>query len=605
LKKEERREFWIWLSREEKKESKLAKMACEQQERANILSIPWCNVVTSFIFGDEGDKAAIEDISQGISTTMDRSDRSNDSDAEDQLRLRVMTFNVWYGGDQINVSDVAKIIISSKADIVGIQEPDANLHKIAALSNMPYVDERRYIISRFPLFGSGIGVREEDGSGAYSISGLDPNAIHSWVLVAPDKMIAFCNTHLSFENYGPENVLEGLTPEDVVLREKHARGDEVDALVAGLQHLVKDNVPLIVTGDFNTPSHRDYTHDTVGLEPQQQFPIEWPITKAMEDGGFLDSYRVLRPCPVAHPGHTYTPGLAAPLPSADDYEGNVPTRVVDLPNRLEGELNDRIDYIWITPAVQVLTCDNVEDMPTETFDSTSPVKPVRHDSTESSGYKWPSDHRAIVATIRCVPIPAKPMIAVEHRRVYIGEDIGVYVCMPTGASWSVVLVPADATVEKAIIGLYNEPLAFRRKIRFGTNVMPHGEYDALLLDPADDNKSELARVRFAVLSREVMPVVRVEPDELSLSGSRELKISWQHTPGHRLDWIAFYPEGVVDMMAYVGKFFTGAKFSGEFTFSLDDNKIFNSPLVAGGYKVCLLRNEEIVVLAQTEFTIVE
>jgi hypothetical protein len=35
----------------------------------------------------------------------------------------------------------------------------------------------------------------------------------------------------------------------------------------------------------------------------------------------------------------------------------------------------------------------------------------------------------------------------------------------------VVLVRAHDSLEDALIGLYNEPLAFRRKIRFGTNVM--------------------------------------------------------------------------------------------------------------------------------------
>lgn len=383
----------------------------QQSGNDKPLNIPWCNVVTSYIFGDEEERPIIEEEEPG-GKEIDRNIESADSD--DQLRLKVMTFNVWYGGDQINVADVAKIIVDSKADIVGIQEPDANLHKIASLSNMPYVDERRYIISRFPLFGSGVGVREEDGAGSYSISGLDPDCIHSWVLVAPDKMIAFSNTHLSFENYGPEYVLEGVSPEEVVMREKScARGEEVAALVSGLQHLVKANIPLVVTGDFNTPSHLDYTHGTVGLEPQQQYPVEWPITKAMEEGGFQDSYRLVRPCPVSHPGHTFTPGLAAPLPEEYTTTMSAPPGVVDLATgRLEGELNDRIDYIWVTPAVDVLTCDII--------DGTSPGG-----CSNSVAYKWPSDHRAIMATIRCTPVAAHPMIAVAHRRVYIGEDIGV------------------------------------------------------------------------------------------------------------------------------------------------------------------------------------
>ena len=100
-----------------------------------------------------------------------------------------------------------------------------------------------------------------------------------------------------------------------------------------------------------------------------------------------------------------------------------------------------------------------------------------------------------------------------------------------------------------------------------------------------------------------MPVVRATPQVVSLSDNQEITISWEHTPGHRLDWIAFYEEGTVDMMAFVGKFFTGAKFSGEFCVSLEDSTIFTQSLSPGRYLVRLLRNEEIVVLAQCAFTV--
>ena len=66
-----------------------------------------------------------------------------------------MTFNVWYGGDQIAFGQVAEAIKAARADIVGIQEPDGNLRRIADAVGFPYVDERRYIISRYPLSTQG------------------------------------------------------------------------------------------------------------------------------------------------------------------------------------------------------------------------------------------------------------------------------------------------------------------------------------------------------------------------------------------------------------------------------------------------------------------
>ena len=122
---------------------------------------------------------------------------------------------------------------------MGIQEPDANLYAIAELAGMPYVDDRRYIISRFPLFNSGRGMRTAHGSGEYSISGLDPDCIHAWVLVKPDRMIAFSNTHLPSDPYGPDFVVAGKTADEIVKLEEEIRGDDVNALVSGLEPLVR------------------------------------------------------------------------------------------------------------------------------------------------------------------------------------------------------------------------------------------------------------------------------------------------------------------------------------------------------------------------------
>ena len=94
-----------------------------------------------------------------------------------------MTFNVWYGGDQIAFGQVAEAIKAARADIVGIQEPDGNLRRIADAVGFPYVDERRYIISRYPLFDSGIGVKQGKGRVPYSINGQDAADVNAWALI--------------------------------------------------------------------------------------------------------------------------------------------------------------------------------------------------------------------------------------------------------------------------------------------------------------------------------------------------------------------------------------------------------------------------------------
>ncbi len=72
--------------------------------------------------------------------------------AEDSVDLRVLSFNIWYGGVQVSQHHLIAILKQSDADIIGRQEPDGQTAALAAASGYPCVDLRRHIISRVPLF---------------------------------------------------------------------------------------------------------------------------------------------------------------------------------------------------------------------------------------------------------------------------------------------------------------------------------------------------------------------------------------------------------------------------------------------------------------------
>src|SRR5262245_16260423 len=71
--------------------------------------------------------------------------------AEDAI-VKVLTFNIWYGGEQVSFAQTVKALVLADADIIGIQEPDGNLRRLANAAGYSYVDEKRNIISRYPLF---------------------------------------------------------------------------------------------------------------------------------------------------------------------------------------------------------------------------------------------------------------------------------------------------------------------------------------------------------------------------------------------------------------------------------------------------------------------
>ena len=54
-----------------------------------------------------------------------------------------------------------------------------------------------------------------------------------------------------------------------------------------------DNIPFIIGGDFNSPSHLDWVSQT--KKWHNGLVVEWPVSKIMMEAGFKDSFREIRP----------------------------------------------------------------------------------------------------------------------------------------------------------------------------------------------------------------------------------------------------------------------------------------------------------------------
>ena len=73
------------------------------------------------------------------------------------MELKVMSFNIWYGGEQVSLDKVAEAIKAAGADIVGVQETDGNLVRLSQMTGLGYYDVRRNILSRYPIFDPKLG----------------------------------------------------------------------------------------------------------------------------------------------------------------------------------------------------------------------------------------------------------------------------------------------------------------------------------------------------------------------------------------------------------------------------------------------------------------
>ncbi len=484
--------------------------------------------------------------------------------ADDAVDLRVMSFNIWYGGVQVSQPQLIEIIREADADIVSLQEPDGQTAIIAAAAGYPYVDLRRHIISRVPLFDPKLGERTETGQAPYPLAALDSDAPQVWAMVAPGQVIALGNLHLSSDSYGPELLRDGATPAEAVEAEALARMPEIEAYVAGMEPLIKSGTPVVVTGDFNTPSHLDWTEAAKGSRPQQTEAIAWPVTARMEAAGFADAFRTAHPDPVARPGLTYSPGFPWPV-------------------QVEGERMDRIDYVFAANA----TVRGAEIWG-------EPGNP----DVDRSFAPWPSDHRAVIVDLSVTPVAAPAMIAVEPRLVAEGGTFLVRGYLPGDAGWGVWIVPRGGDAAKDIVtSVEGLTATWNRAFRLSTLGLTPGPWDAVLID---SNGAERGRTRFSVLADGGRPAISVASSTVKTGDP--MVVSWSGAPGLKYDWIGVFAAGDPNVYNYLAFAYTGAVLDGSMELTPD---LYYDTLAPGDYVLRLMSDDHYVVLAETPFTATE
>jgi len=131
---------------------------------------------------------------------------SAQNQALEPIDLRVMTFNIWVGGELVDFGKVIEAIQLADADVVGLQEPGGNAARIAAALGWQHVSERLHIISRYPL-----------------IDPPDGNGVYIYVQVRPGEVVALANTHLPSDPYGPYLLRDGESLEAVLENERVTR----------------------------------------------------------------------------------------------------------------------------------------------------------------------------------------------------------------------------------------------------------------------------------------------------------------------------------------------------------------------------------------------
>jgi exodeoxyribonuclease-3 len=270
--------------------------------------------------------------------------------SRDERVVRIMTFNIWKNGTGGNqpLSQTMKVIRMAKADVVGLQEADARTVK--SIADMLGWHHSGTILSRYRIIEErGMGVKVLHDSG--------------------QKFFVF-NVHLSHAPYQPYQLL-GIpygngkfikTEREAIEESGKARGKQVAALLRDINALLNKDQPVFVTGDFNEPSHLDWT-EKAAEDGRHPIKVAFPTTRSLAEDGFIDAYRTAHPDEMKFPGFTWTPNTKSNDPK---------------------DHHDRIDFVFARGGG--IEVENVQVIGENTTNADIVVSP------------YPSDHRAVVAT---------------------------------------------------------------------------------------------------------------------------------------------------------------------------------------------------------------
>src|SRR5438093_6198495 len=302
---------------------------------------------------------------------------------------------------------------------------------------------------------------------------------------------------------------------------------------------------------------------------QIRYAVRWPVSVAVEDAGFVDSYRHVFPNPRRHPGLTWwaarphlpfwNPGKYAP--------------------------QDRIDIIYALGEATATAAEVIGEAGAPGLAYT--VTP------------WPSDHRATASTFTVTPAAPPVMVAADERLVAIGDDEHVTFHAPGGGGEHVAIVPAGG--HPASDGIADQSTGATSPtdgtLTFSTGGWTAAAYEAVLLRGGGQ---ELSRIPFWVKEPGAKPSISTGKDTDAVG--EPIDVSWQDARGERWDWIGVYKRGRDPLIAYYLLWtYTGSTIAGSTL--IDENVHGPWPLDAGKYSVYLLRDDGYRLEARADFNV--
>jgi endonuclease/exonuclease/phosphatase family metal-dependent hydrolase len=263
--------------------------------------------------------------------------------------LRVMTYNIWIGGTQLNqpLSRTVEVIQAAEADVVGLQEQGDSGPALAAALGFNYYNlgGSTGILSRYPItqgLGQGVKLQLSQTLEAYIF-----------------------DVHLTAYPYQPYDIRDGLITTEAQAIAAAQSTRSASSVLNNMSSALASGNAVFLVGDFNEPSHLDWTQEAATAGLNFGMKVNWPTSRSVTNAGLTDAFRQLRPDEVLDRAETWTPGYPAP-------------------NTDFNEVHDRIDFVYYKG-------NNVSPIIAQTIGYDA-----NDGNTDIAVQPYPSDHRAVV-----------------------------------------------------------------------------------------------------------------------------------------------------------------------------------------------------------------
>ena len=228
--------------------------------------------------------------------------------------FRILAWNME--GQNVGAAELeslAEVVRDSKADVVLVVENYGVQQRLAAKLGAGWYAHgysmSLAILSRWPIVRTDSPYMAPwnylDASGPFNLGFAE--------LSVEGQRVRCCPLWINWEPSESSVPVENATVADILRWELSAprfsnrRVDEIDGILKALRVQIEDTdeVPLVIGGDFNGPSHLDWTEATKDLHGHGGLVVPWPVSVAMEKAGFCDTFRKLNPDPVRNYGASW------------------------------------------------------------------------------------------------------------------------------------------------------------------------------------------------------------------------------------------------------------------------------------------------------------